>query len=343
MNWWCSATSDPWSWQPRAYPGIWATMIALLVGYLLAWRHRPSPATDDDHRSDRRKRWAFIAGVLLLWLATDWPLGLLGASYLASAHMAQYVIYTMAAAPLLVVGTPEWMLRRVLSRLRLYRVVRGLAHPVVAAILFNVVLVATHAPMTVDALRTNQLGSFVMDAAWLLSAVLLWLPVCGTLDELKPSLPVRGVYLFLAAGVFPMIPGGFLTFADSPLYAVYELAPRVEGIDATSDQQFAGALMKVGNVPLLWPVLLAIFIRWAHVENPTGVNRKPRPATTSATAGAGPDTGESTEAEDPAGGTPPPTPGGGMDQPRPAGVTEKVGRDTGRRTSAAAPDAPPGT
>lgn len=262
MTWWCSSTNQPWTWQPQAYPGIWAAMLVLLGTYLWAWRQAPQAAESLD-RAARRKPWFFLGGWALLWAATDWPLGALGAGYLATAHMAQFVIYTMAAAPLLVLGTPEWMLRRLLSRLRAYRLARLLAQPVVAGLTFNAVLVATHAPITVDTFRANQAASFVLDAAWLAASLLLWLPVCGPLEELKPSLPVRGVYLFLAAGLVPMIPGGFLTFAETPLYAIYELAPRVGGIDALSDQQAAGAIMKVGNIPLLWPVLAGLFIRWA--------------------------------------------------------------------------------
>ncbi len=115
-----------------------------------------------------------------------------------------------------------------------------------------------------DALRASQVGSFVLDGLWLLSGVVLWLPVCGALGELRPGYPVRAVLLFVGAGVVPMIPGGFLTFSDHPLYGVYELAPRVGGFDATIDQQLAGVLMKIGNLPLLWPVIGLLFARWAR-------------------------------------------------------------------------------
>src|SRR5262245_53250723 len=239
-------------------------MVVLLGAYLLAFRRAPVASDPASAASDRRKRWAFVGGWLVLWLSTDWPLGTLGAGYLATAHMAQYVLYTMAAAPLLMVGIPEWMMRRLLSRLRAYRLIRQLARPLVAGVLFNLVLMATHAPPTVDNLRTNEAGSFALDVLWLLSALLLWLPVCGPLDEVKPSYPVRGVYLFLAAGLVPMVPGGFLTFSSTPLYAVYELAPRIGGFDALDDQQAAGAIMKIGNLPLLWPVLFALFVRWGN-------------------------------------------------------------------------------
>jgi cytochrome c oxidase assembly factor CtaG len=253
MTWWCAASNEPWDWSSRAYPGIWLFMVLLLVGYLWVCRERP----------DRRKRWFFLGGWALLWASTDWPLGTLGSGYLASAHMAQYLLYTMAAAPLLMLSLPEAPLRRGLSRLRAYRLVRLAARPLVAGVIFNIVLLVTHAPVTVDTMRTNQAGSFLLDLAWLASGLLLWLPVCGPLDELKPSYPARCVYLFLAAGLVPMIPGGFLTFAPTPLYSVYELAPRVGGFDALDDQQAAGVIMKVGNLPLLWPVLGGLFLRWA--------------------------------------------------------------------------------
>ena len=81
--------------------------------------------------------------------------------------------------------------------------------------------------------------------------------------EQDAALGLRAVLLFVGAGVVPMIPGGFLTFADTPLYGIYELAPRVEGIDAGIDQQLAGVLMKIGNVPLLWPAIGVLFARWA--------------------------------------------------------------------------------
>jgi putative membrane protein len=199
-------------------------------------------------------------------VASDWPVGTLGSGYLASAHMLQYFLYTFVAAPLLVLGIPEDLARRALGTGRLDRAYRRLARPLVAALVVNVVLIATHAPVTVDAFRANQLGSFVLDVAWLVGGLVLWLPVCGPITDARPSYPARCAYLFLAAGLAPMIPGGFLTFADFPLYRTYELAPRVGGIHPIDDQQFAGALMKIGNLPLIWPVIGAMFWRWGMAD-----------------------------------------------------------------------------
>ena len=127
MQFWCSALKEPWSWAWRPYVGVWILCLGLLTAYAVAVRRRrhTNPAEPD---AGKRALW-FALGVLAIWVASDWPVGLLGSSYLSSVHMAQYMLYTLAAAPLLILGVPEWMARRLLGKLRLYRTVRFLARP----------------------------------------------------------------------------------------------------------------------------------------------------------------------------------------------------------------------
>lgn len=265
MTWWCSATRELWSWTPRAYPGIWLAVAILVGSYLVATRRhaRHHMLTGED-----RRKWIWFGlGVAVLWGATDWPIGALGAGYLASVHMLQYLLYTLVAAPLLMLGTPEWMVRPIVRRLKIHGALRTLARPIVAGVGFNLVLIATHAPWTVDTFRTSQFGSMALDLVWLASGFLLWIPLVSPLPELRhPSPAVRCVYLFLASGAIPMLPGGILTFASFPLYRIYELAPRVWDLSADSDQQLAGILMKVGNIPIVWSVIFVIFVKWATSE-----------------------------------------------------------------------------
>lgn len=259
MRWWCTTTTQPWDWTPRPYFGVWVLVAALAIAYARAVRHDSSP------RKRRRAVW-FGLGLATLWAASDWPIGPLGAGYLAWVHMAQFMLFTMVAAPLLLLGTPEWLARSVLQRLRAYTLVRTVCQPVAAGVLFNVLLVATHAPFTVDRLRTTQTGSFVLDMAWLLMGFMLWVPVIGPLPELVvKSVPLRAAYLFLASSVFAMIPGGFVTFSETPLYAIYREAPRV-GLSPLEDQQAAGVLMKVGNIPIVWTVITVIYLRWYNAQ-----------------------------------------------------------------------------
>ena len=211
--------------------------------------------------------------------------------------MTQYMLYTLVASPLLLLGTPEWMARRITGKLRIYRVLRFLSRPLFAAIIVNVVLLATHAPIVVDNVRTTQMGGFALDMIWLAGGLVLWMPLISPLPELvHPSYPVRMIYLFVAAGVFAMIPGGFLTFSSFPLYRTYELAPRIHGFGALNDQQLAGAIMKIGNIPIVWTVIAVLFFRWATIDRdgppcgarPTGRDAPPAPRHPNAPPEGGP-------------------------------------------------------
>jgi putative membrane protein len=264
ITWWCTALGRPWSWEWIPYPGIWVATLVPLVLYVRALRRYGDVV-------DKKKLAQFLAGMLTFWASTDWPLGTLGAGYLASAHMAQFLLYTLVAAPLLMLGTPEWMARRVVERLHLRRAVVRLGNSlVVSGLLYNTILLLTHAPATVDALRSNQFGSFAMDVTWMLAGVVLWLPVIAPLPEARARSAWGKIgYLFVTTSVVAVIPASFLTFTSIPLYRTYELAPRIGSITAIEDQQLAGIVMKIGTTPIVWSTLAVMWFRWSAKEAQT--------------------------------------------------------------------------
>ncbi|MEZ5216427.1 MAG: cytochrome c oxidase assembly protein [Ilumatobacteraceae bacterium] len=258
--------------MPRPYVGVWLIIVALVVTRRRALRARRA-ATGSIGIADRQRVWFWFA-IALFWLASDWPVGPLGAAYLVSIHVVQYLIYTLGVAPLLLLATPEWWLRPFLARIRAYRLLYTLARPLPAVLIANGVMLSTHAPWTADLLRSSQIGSFFLDALWLMSGLVMWLPVVSPLPEHRIESPLmRSIYLFGAAD-WPaaLIPGRVLTLADAPLYRTYELAPRI-GLDALTDQQLAGGLMNVGGGPIIWTVIGVIFYRWSARERTAGKRR----------------------------------------------------------------------
>lgn len=282
MRFWCTPITADWTWEWQPYVGVWM-LIAVIAGlYALSWRRHLRVTQRAWQTADRKYPIRFAGGLLCLLIASDWPVAALGAGYLASVHMAQFLLYTVGVAPLLLLGTPEWMARRVVHRFRLDRVYRLLTLPVVAALVFNGLLVATHAPVTVDLLRGFQVGSFGLDMVWLLMGLVAWSPVISPLPEVvHQSAPVKMIYLFVGLTGMALVPGGFLVFADYPLYATYEQAPRVGGMSALEDQQLAGAVMKVGMMPVVWGSILAIWVRWFYASHKTDQSyRRPQPTAT---------------------------------------------------------------
>jgi len=259
VAWWCSATpGQVWVWRYTPIVGVWLAGIVLVVGFLAAHRRAGvAPARRDVVRA--------TIGIVAIVAVSEWPIGQLGTGYLATVGVLRWVVITFIAAPLLVTSLPTVVLDRLLpvggaGARRLAAVTRW----PVALVLFNVVLLGTHLPLTIDTLKTSQLGSFVVDVAHLAVALAWWWPALrrepdrGALQE-----PSRAFYLF-ASSVLMFVPAAFLTFSPLPLYGLYELAPPLWlGYDAIVDQQLAGITMNVVGGLVLWAVIGVLFLGWA--------------------------------------------------------------------------------
>jgi len=255
MQWWCAAQDVDWSWAWRPYPGVWLFIAALAATY---WVLRRAAGGEDG------RRWVWMLGVLTLWIALDWPVGALGGGYLASLHMVQFLMIAYIASPLLLAGAPRGAFER-LGGTRFGRtVLPTLTHPLAALFIFNLIVALTHLPAPTDWLMASQLGSFALDMIWLGAGLLFWWPVCAPVPErrwMAPPVKVGylGVQIIAGTPIF-----AYIAFAELPLYAVYELAPRVHGISARSDQQAAGMLMKVVGMPIMIVASAIIFLRWSR-------------------------------------------------------------------------------
>jgi len=267
VTWWCAARDVAWSWTWQAYPGVWLFIIAIAVGATvlvrrLAPAHAPAGVRPVSHG---QLAW-FGLGLLVLWLATDWPVGALGAGYLLSVHTAQWILYTLVVPPFLLLGMPAWLPRSAGPGSGMGRLLRLLARPFIALLVTDAILLASHLPPVVDGFRRTQWGSFTVDLAWLIGGLVMWWPVLAPNPDIsRVSYPWKIGYLFLCTLV-PIVPAAFLTYADYPVYALYELAPRVYDIPAITDQQAAGLLMKAVADPIIWLAMAVVFFRWQRVE-----------------------------------------------------------------------------
>ena len=220
----------------------------------------------------------FAAGLLALLVASGWPIHDLGEKYLFSVHMVQHLTYSIIAAPLLLLGTPTWMARKLLSPSWLLKSVRYMSRFFPALLLFNFVVVLVHIPLVVDAALHNGLIHFFIHALILVSSLIVWMPLASPLPEVPRLQPLlRMLFLFLQA-VVPTIPASFLTFGQHPLYKFYEHVPRLYGgMSALDDMRIAGLIMKIGAGVALWVVIAIVFFRWYSVEEEgTSSHRIPR-------------------------------------------------------------------
>lgn len=208
----------------------------------------------------------FHLGLALLFLSLNGPLHDLSDSYLFSAHMVQHLLLTMFVVPLLLIGTPGWMLRPALRSPTVARIARALTRPIVAYALFNVTMLAWHLPPLYNLAMEHHGVHIVQHLFFLVTATLVWWPLLSPLPELpRLSHAMRLLYVLLL--MIPMnVIGLMITYADEVLYPAYEVAPRIVSLSPLEDQLVGGLIMWIPGTFILIGVATVMFFRWAKVE-----------------------------------------------------------------------------
>ncbi|MYL09297.1 MAG: cytochrome c oxidase assembly protein [Acidimicrobiia bacterium] len=272
-----AADTDIWRYQPHAE--VW---IILLAAIAMAWYAAriiaPKAAPVGESPFARHHKLAFVGAMVLLWVASDWPMHDISEEYLYSVHMIQHLLITLVVPPLIWAAIPEWLARLALSGDGSVGVwVRRLARPVAAGLLFNFMVAVSHIPWVVSTSVESGALHYFVHLLLFASAMAMWLPVCGPIPELHMREPGKMVYLFLMS-VVPTVPGGFLTFAQGAVYSAYDHDVRLWGIGLQADQQAAGLIMKLVGGMYLWTWIGVLFFRWAGAQQ--RVNTQMRVVTT---------------------------------------------------------------
>lgn len=250
---------DPWRFQWHVE--VWALVACLSVAYVYMVRViGPKAVPAGQPAASRFNIGCFVASMAMLWVASDWPIHDIGEEYLYSVHMLQHMMLSYFLPPLVLMATPQWLLRVLIGDGRLYRWLAFACRPVVAAIVFNAIVVITHIPGVVNASVDNGPLHYTLHFIVVLSALLMWMPVVGPFPEWQLQPLGKCIYLFVQSLV-PTIPAAWLTFAEGTVYEAYDQPVRVWGLSIIDDQQVAGAIMKTGGGLFLWSIIVFLFFK----------------------------------------------------------------------------------
>jgi cytochrome c oxidase assembly factor CtaG len=243
---------DPYSWHLD-----WAVLfvLAAITGtYVAAQRHWPA---------DKRRRFAFDLGLILLLAVYLTPVHTIALNYLLSMHLLQNVV-TAEWAPALVVAGIAPALARELDR---FRPVRALTHPLVALPLWLATYFVWHVPPVYDTALDNA-GSLLQleHATYFAAGLLMWWPVIHG----RYSDGAKALYLF-AAFVLASPLGLLLALLPNPVYGFYEEARQLWGLSDLTDQQIAGVTMAVEQAVIFFAVFAYFLARFLRAEEIAGV------------------------------------------------------------------------
>ena len=250
-----------WHAHPDALIGLALLLGAYLVG-VGPLRERYNLA---DYVEPRQVA-TFTTGVMVLFVSLLSPIHFLSDGYLFSVHMVQHVLVTLVAPPLLIMGTPDWLIRPLLRPNWSFRLARALTNPIFALASFNIIFSLWHVPALYDASVTIRGLHIAEHLIMIATATLMWWPLTSNMPELpRLSNPIQMGYLFLLS-MAQIIVFAIITFADQPLYDFYATAPRIFGIGAVLDQQIGAIIMKIGGGALFLTLFIMAFFRWYSQE-----------------------------------------------------------------------------
>jgi len=231
----------------------------VLVAGLVAWFAEATSRTDS--RPTRRQRWAFGGGALALFVAMSWPLADLATSTSLLGIVVQRQLLVLAAAPLLLLGTPPSVTARLTRPGPIDAVASRLARPVLAIATTTVLLGVTAMPFSVSAASSSIVVRTVILGVNLFAGIVLWLPVIERIPGMPHLRPMaKGGYL-MAQSVAPTFLSFTWIFALHPLYHSLHGQRAALGISPLTDQQLSGYLAKLGTFGVLWTVAFVLFVR----------------------------------------------------------------------------------
>ena len=217
---------------------------------------------------------AFYSGVALVLVALATPLDTLADKYLFTAHMLQHLLLTLGVAPLLLAGTPAWLMREFLRVTRLTGFVRWAHHPLVAFFGFNLVFALAHVPAFYELTLASEPLHAVEHLVFIATAMLMWMPILSPATEISATYPALGQVLYLFLQTVPAsLVGALLSATNSPYFPTYVLAPRITALSPIEDQQLGGLIMWVGGGLYFLIATGVVFFAWARREE--AANRRP--------------------------------------------------------------------
>ena len=251
------------------YPEVLAVILAFVTVYLyLVGPYREQLGLAPD--LERRHLGCFMAAMLVMAISEATPIHYISEEHLFSVHMLQHVLLTMVMAPLMILGTPPWLIQHALGRRWVARLARALTRPVVTLLAFNFVNAAWHLPYFYQAPLISHWLHPIQHVLLVVTALMMWWPLVSEVPELpRLSYGAQVVYIFLILAVqLPVFAG--ITFSDSVFYEFYAAAPDPWGIEPLADQQAAGMIMKIGGMAILIYFMGRAFFRWAREEAGSG-------------------------------------------------------------------------
>ena len=239
----------------------WSTVFGLgAIWALWIYRARTHAPT---HRPTTFQSVIFPLALVIMFFALNGPVHDISDYYLFTGHMVQHLVLTIIVPPLLLLGTPGWMLRPALRIPAVNAFAQRVTTPRAAFTVFNVILAMWHLPPLYNSAMFYHEVHILQHLMFLVGAVIMWWPMLSPLPELpRLSFPGQMLYSFLMTLPMTVI-SVFIVYSDHVLYPAYASAPRLWGLSPLEDQRLGGLIMWIPGGLFFYLLASLIFLRWS--------------------------------------------------------------------------------
>jgi putative membrane protein len=237
----------------------------------------------------RSEAFFFTFTIILLYLTKGSPLDLMG-HLMFYAHMIQMAVLFLVIPPLLIIGIPSWIWRKVLHLPIIKPLFSLFSKPLIALIVFNGMFSFYHIPLIFDAIKMDMWLHASYTILLFFTAILMWWPLVNKLPEYESLTGLKKIGYVFADGILLTPACALIIFADTPMYATFSdptawmealklcvpgstlanlnlSGPEVfNSMSLIHDQQLGGVLMKIIQEIVYGVVLGHIFFSWYRKE-----------------------------------------------------------------------------
>ena len=248
-----------------------AMIVAALALYL--WGVRRNNALHPRHPWSIGKTVAWIGALITTGVAIFSFVGVYDGE-LFWDHMVQHLILIMVAAPLFAIASPlrlafcstSGTAHLVVTEALRSRVAKLFGNPIVAFVLYAVVIPISHLTVWYNYTLTQESVHNAEHLVFLLVGYLFWRQIFGNdpnAHRLHPAL--QFFYLFMAIPI-DTFTGLSLAGATHEMFPAYLATHRTWGLSYVVDLHVGGDIMwVVGDTLMLWP-MIPVALRWMHME-----------------------------------------------------------------------------
>ena len=223
-----------------------ATDVVVLAAALVAWlgyRRRAAQLAQDGRGVPGWRRACYASGLVMLAGALSSPADSI-ADRLLVAHMVEHLLIGDLATLLIVLGLTGPMMAPLL-RLRPFRALRVLSHPLVALPVWAIDLYAWHLPVLYEAALRNDYIHILQHACLFVAGIAMWMALFGPLPKPAWFGNLGSLAYIIGVRLIEGILGNVMLWSHTVFYPYYRSFEAHYGLSPLADQIDAGAVMMV--------------------------------------------------------------------------------------------------